>query len=240
MEPVAVARGVGKGFDGRRALAEVDLDVRPGEVLGLIGPNGGGKSTLLLLLAGLVAPDTGTVTVTGVPATELAARGTGTVGLITAEPGLYPLLTGRENLRFFAGLYGMSPRDVDHRSEALLGEVGLGGDALDGRAAGYSSGMRQKVSLARALLLEPRLLLLDEPTANLDPLSSRAIHEVVRRRADAGVAVVLATHALHDAEAICDRVAVVAGGIRRLEALPGERRSPDPGRLYRWYAESAP
>ncbi len=239
MEAVAVARGVGKAFDGRRALIDVDLEIRPGEVLGLIGPNGGGKSTLLLLLAGLVAPDAGTVTVTGVPATELAARGSGTVGLITAEPGLYPLLTGRENLRFFAGLYGLGPVDVDRRAEALLGEVGLG-DALDSRSGGYSSGMRQKVSLARALLLEPRLLLLDEPTANLDPLSSRAIHEVVRRRADAGVAVVLATHALHDAEAICDRVAVVAGGIRRLEALPGDRRPLDPGRLYRWYAESAP
>ena len=239
MEAVAVARGVGKAFDGRRALADVDLEIRPGEVLGLIGPNGGGKSTLLLLLAGLVAPDAGTVTVIGVPAAELAARGGGTVGLITAEPGLYPLLTGRENLRFFAGLYGLAPADVDRRAEALLGEVGLG-DALDARSGGYSSGMRQKVSLARALLLEPRLLLLDEPTANLDPLSSRAIHEVVRRRADAGVAVVLATHALHDAEAICDRVAVVAGGIRRLETLPGDRRPPDPGRLYRWYAESAP
>jgi ABC-type multidrug transport system ATPase subunit len=109
---VAVAAGAGRRFGRREVLTNVDLQVNEGQVLGLIGPNGGGKSTLLMLLAGLVRPTSGTVTIDGIPADEVAVERTGVVGLVTAEPGVYPLLSGWENLVFFGGLYGLSEAQV--------------------------------------------------------------------------------------------------------------------------------
>jgi ABC-2 type transport system ATP-binding protein len=235
-EVVARVEGVKKQF-GRSdpVLNGVDLEVNTGEVLGLLGPNGGGKSTLLLLLAGLIHPSEGRVTIAGMDASQLATASSGVVGLITAEPGLYPLLTGRENLHYFGGLYGLSPKEVDTRAEPLLEELGIVGQ-LERPSRGYSSGMRQKVSLTRALLLEPKMLLLDEPTSNLDPISTMTIHEAVRRQADQGVAVVLCTHDLHAAESICDRVVMLKQVVLGSETLKGERCAPPAGQLYQFYA----
>jgi len=228
--PIVQARGLGRTFGRAEVLAGVDLDVRAGEVLGLIGPNGGGKSTLLVILAGLVRPTAGTVTVDGVAAHDLALSRTGTVGLITAEPGLYPLLTGEENLAFFGGLFGLSESEVEARAAPLIRELGLDKDV--GRpVSAWSSGMKQKLSLVRALLLDPHLLLLDEPTANLDAVAAQTIWIAVRRRAEAGIAVVIATHDLVAAERMCDRVAVVNRGITEIVALQGPRGAPEPGRL---------
>ncbi len=234
-DPVVVVSDLVRSFGKNAPVVDgVQLEVSGGEVLGLIGPNGGGKSTLLMLIAGLIRPTSGSVLVGGMSADQLALGATGTVGLITAEAGLYPLLTGWENLFYFGGLFGLSRPEIETRARPLPDELGI--DAhLDRPSRAYSSGQRPKVSLARALLLEPRLLLLDEPTANLDPVSTRTIHEAVRRQADAGVAVVLATHDLHAAEGICDRVAVMQRFIRSLQTLDGERRVPEPSRLYRLY-----
>lgn len=232
---MVVARGVGRVYGGRPVLAGVDLDVDAGEVVGLIGPNGGGKTTLLMLLAGLVRPTTGTVVIDGVAASDLAVRAAGAVGLITAEAGLYPLLTGRENLAFFAGLYG---RVVDGVALGLLSELDVDETLLDTPSADYSSGVRQKVSLVRALALGPRVLLLDEPTSHLDPLSSRSIHRMVRAQADRGVAVVLATHDLYAAERVCDRVCAVDGGIVGALALDGTRPEAAEPRLLALYARA--
>ena len=203
-------------------------------VLGLIGPNGGGKSTLLMLIAGLIRPTSGSVVVGGFNAHDLALSHTGSVGLITAVPGLYPLLTGRENLHYFGGLNGLSKAEVDAMSKPLLEELGLP-DQMDRQIKEYSSGMQQKVSLVRALLMKPKLLLLDEPTSNLDPVSTHIIHQSVRKQANLGVAVVLATHDLQAADSICDRVAVQQRTLRHVESLDGERRAPDPGQLYKVY-----
>jgi ABC-2 type transport system ATP-binding protein len=235
---VASARGVGRRFGAVEVVQDVDLDVAAGEVVGVVGPNGGGKSTLLLLLAGLVRPTAGVALVEGIPAHEVARQRTGAVGLITAEPGLYPLLTGRENLAFFGGLYGLSPEDVARRSESARRALALEGE-LDRAVFTYSSGMRQKLSLLRALLMDPVLLLLDEPTANLDPVSARALDRGVREQADAGRAVVWVTHDLAAAEAICDRVVFLDGRIRHVEVLDGPRRVPAPGRLLSIYASLA-
>jgi ABC-type multidrug transport system ATPase subunit len=232
-----VARGLTRSWGDHTPVDHVDLELDAGEVFGLIGPNGGGKSTLLLLLAGLVRPTAGTIAIDGVPAEDLALQATGTVGLITAEPGLYPLLSGRENLRFFGGLYGLSSDEVDQRCAPLLAELEVDAD-VDRPSRSYSSGMRQKISLARALMLSPRVLLLDEPTSNLDPLSSLTLHRAVRARADDGVCVVLATHDLFAAEHICDRVGVMAQRLQRIEVLPGDRDVPAPGRLHALFADA--
>ena len=238
-DEVIAAKGLYRSYGAREVLADVHLSVSAGEVLGLLGPNGGGKSTLLLLMAGLVRPTAGEMRVCGVPSHEVAVSRHGTVGLITADHGLYPLLTGWENLWFFGGLFGLSRADVQERAQALLDELGLI-PSMGERAGGFSSGMRQKLSLVRARMLDPKVLLLDETTANLDPVASQTIYEVLRREADRGLAVVLVTHDLHAAEHICDRVAVVSGAIRHVERLEGTRQPPVSGRLlslYRQYVE---
>lgn len=231
MGPVVSCEGVSAKVRGKVVVEGVDLEVRAGEVLGLIGPNGGGKSTLLFLMAGLVTPSSGKLTVCGSPAQELAAKQTGKVGLITAEPGLYPLLTGRENLRFFGSLCGLGAAEVDKRTGPLVARLELDDAALDRPSAEYSSGMRQKVSLLRALLLSPALLLLDEPSSNLDPVATRTLYGAVRAQADQGVAVVLCTHDLRAASRICDRVAVLS---RRLLRVADVSRDDDEA-LYRLY-----
>jgi ABC-type multidrug transport system ATPase subunit len=239
MNVVVSIQGVEQRFGHQPpVLQDVSLELHEGEVLGLLGPNGGGKSTLLMLMAGLIAPTEGTVTVEGTPATDLALTNSGKVGLITAEPGLYPLLTGWENLHYFGGLFGLNRAEVERRAHPLLEELELDQASLALRSGGYSSGMRQKVSLARALLLEPRLLLLDEPTSNLDPLSTQTLHAAVRRHADRGVAVGLVTHDLFAASHICNRVALIGGRVLAEKTLEGARSIPDPGPLYHLYAET--
>lgn len=239
--PLVELRDVSRRQRRHTVLSGVDLDAFSGQVLGLVGPNGGGKSTLLLLLAGLLAPSSGSVRVGGVPARELATRRTGSVGLITAEPGLYPLLTGWENLVFFGGLFGLSGQEARERATELVAALELT-EAMDRRCGGWSSGMRQKLSLVRARLMRPRLLLLDEPTANLDPVSADTLWRTVRQAAEEGLAVVLVTHDLVAAEAICDRVAIVEGTIKHVEVLDGRRHVPSPGHLlplYRRHVEGA-
>lgn len=219
----------------RPILEGVDLAVDPGEVLGLIGPNGGGKSTLILLLAGLLRPGGGRVSLGGRPANEVAVATTGEIGLITAEPGLYPLLTGAENLRFFAGLLGISSAEADRRAEPWARSLDLT-DALATPVGAWSSGMKQKLSLVRARLGQPRVLLLDEPTANLDPVSASAVWRAVAQAADEGIAVVIATHDLTSAEARCDKVAVLQRTVRHVHHN-AQRREPPPSPLLALYRE---
>jgi ABC-type multidrug transport system ATPase subunit len=229
-------RGVGKSYGGREVLAGVDLDVHAGEVLGLIGPNGGGKSTLLAALAGLIRPDRGEVRVDGVPAHRLALDRAGSVGLITATPGLYPLLTGRENLHFFGGLYGLRTAEVDDRVRALADALDIT-QQLNVPAAACSSGQQQKISLLRALLMAPAVLLLDEPTSNLDPLAAHTIFLTARRLADEGRAVIWVTHDLPAAEQICDRVALVSKRVHHIEVFGGPRTTPADSPLLRLWRE---
>ncbi|MCB9681010.1 MAG: ABC transporter ATP-binding protein [Alphaproteobacteria bacterium] len=229
-EVVAHIEGLVLTYGRTAVLDGIDLDVRAGEVLGLMGPNGGGKSTLLLTLAGLIRPTAGSVRVQGTPAHRLALDATGKVGLITTTPGLYPLLTGRENLAFFGALYGLSAAEVEARTAGFVDRLGLR-PHLDKPASTGSSGMQQKLSIARALLMDPPLLLLDEPTANLDPVSADVIYQTARAHADAGKAVVWVTHDLHAAEAICDRVALVRQRVLHVASFTDVRQPPAAGPL---------
>jgi len=236
VEPVVVMKNAGRSYGRRVVLSGLSLEVSGGEMVGVVGPNGGGKSTLLLLIAGLVRPTKGKVLVCGIDAHALSLTAAGRVGLVTARPGLYPLLTGRENLHHFGGLFGFSPDEVDERAEPLARALELA-TGLDVRVGQMSTGMQQKLSLTRALLLSPKLLLFDEPTANLDPLASAVLYTEVRRRVDEGLACVLVTHDLSAAEGVCDRVLILDGKIER-ELRFEDRRGPPTGPLLEAWQEA--
>jgi ABC-2 type transport system ATP-binding protein len=229
-------QNAGRAFGKRVVLSGLTLTVAGGEMVGVVGPNGGGKSTLLLLMAGLLRPTLGRVLVGGIDAHALALTAAGRIGLVTARPGLYPLLTGRENLWHFGGLFGLAPAEVDAKAAPLVQSFELTA-GLDERVGQMSTGMQQKLSLVRALLLAPQLLLFDEPTANLDPVAAKFLYAEVRRRADAGLACVLATHDLAAAEAVCDRVLLVDGQVKR-EVRFAERRAPLTGPLLAAWQEA--
>lgn len=217
-----VIKNATKSFGSRQVLSELNLEVDAGEVVGIIGPNGGGKSTLLLMMAGLLKPTTGEVTVCGIAAHRLALESSGRVGLVMARPGLYPLLTGWENLEYFGGLFGLSKPEIRAKSAEMLGRLELE-PQMGTRLSTWSTGMQQKLSLLRALLLSPALLLFDEPAANLDPLAAETMYDELRVRADDGLACVLVTHNLVAAEAKCDRVLLINGGlVEQIQTEPGD------------------
>ena len=202
------ATGLVKSFGANRAVDGVDLAVAPGEVHGLLGPNGAGKTTLLRLLFGLVAPDAGTIALLG---RELEPPGViplGQVAGFVEEPSFYPYLSGRANLELLAELDGGVPRAA---IDEALERVDMAQRAGD-RVGGYSTGMRQRLGIAAALLRSPRLLLLDEPTSGLDPAGARAVAVLVRRLADEGVAVLLSSHLIGELEAVCDAYTVLRAG----------------------------
>ena len=231
--PVVVMNNAGRSFGRRVVLSGLNLTVSGGEVVGVVGPNGGGKSTLLLLMSGLLRPTVGSVSVCGIEARALSLTAAGQVGLVTSRPGLYPLLTGRENLRHFGGLFGLAPRQVDARAEPLARTLDLTA-GLDERVGRLSTGMQQKLSLIRALLLSPKLLLFDEPTAHLDPLASKVLYAEIRRRADEGLACTLVTHDLSAAEAVCDRVLIIDGTVKREVRFTDHRAAPSGPLLTAW------
>lgn len=233
MTDLIIVKNATRKFSGFEALRDINLTVASGELLGIIGPNGGGKSTLLMLMAGLLEPTSGTITVCGIPAQKLALESAGKVGLVLAKPGLYPLLTGWENLIYFAALYGLAESDVRKNSTELLARFELA-EHMDKRTSGWSTGMQQKLSLVRALLLKPEVLLFDEPAANLDPVAADLMYRELRDRADAGLACVLVTHDLHAAERYCDRVAVIQTRVQREVKPDRTLRTEDAGLLAVW------
>jgi heme exporter protein A len=210
------AADVGRHFGRRRALSKISFDCRTGEIVGLLGPNGAGKSTLLAILATLLAPSTGQVTYGGHTAREAGAALRGRLGMLGHDLFLYPELTARENLLFFARIYGV--RDADARVTAALEEANLA-DRADDQVLGFSRGMRQRLALERSLLHRPRLLLLDEPFTGLDAASARALAARLGSLAAAGHIVVLATHEVADADDVVTRALVLDGG--RLIATVG-------------------
>ena len=222
-------KGVARKFGSNEVLRGVDLSVSAGELLGIVGPNGGGKSTLLLLMAGLLRPTSGSIKVCGIAAERLALESAGKVGLVLAKPGLYPLLTGWENLVYFGGLYGLSDEDVRNGAAESLQRFDLT-DHMDKRTSGWSTGMQQKLSLVRALLLKPEVLLFDEPAANLDPVAADMMYQELKSRAEAGLACVLVTHDLHAAQRYCDRVVFVQVQIHR-EVKPQTQATPEDAQL---------
>ncbi|MFJ9453768.1 ABC transporter ATP-binding protein [Kitasatospora sp. NPDC101447] len=226
-QPAVRARGLTKCFGDVVALDEVALELAPGRIHGLAGPNGAGKTTLLGLLLGLAVADGGELQVLGRPVGRASAAPYGVAGFVDG-PGLYPSLTARRNLAALAALRGQGT--AAGRVDEVLAEVGLT-DVADDRVRGFSLGMRQRLGLAAALLTEPRLLVLDEPSNGLDPAGKHHVHRVLRRLAGEGVTVVLSSHRMDDLEALCHEVTILATGRVRysgpLDALAAGGRAAD-------------
>ncbi|WP_300678217.1 ABC transporter ATP-binding protein [Nocardioides sp.] len=215
------ARGITKYYGDVVALDGVDLDLISGQIHGLVGPNGAGKTTLLGLLLGLAGADAGTLEILGHPAGHGLAVPDGVAGFVDG-PGLYPALTARANLAAVAALQPSQTSEPRHpgrrdRSRAAdeveqaLRQVGLL-DVADDRVRGFSLGMRQRLGLASALLLRPRLLVLDEPANGLDPAGRRHVHDVLTTLADQGCAIVVSSHRMDDIAALCSEVTLLTGG----------------------------
>ncbi|WP_144921047.1 ABC transporter ATP-binding protein [Halorubrum salsamenti] len=206
------------------ALDGVDFTVESGDAYGLVGTNGAGKSTLFGLIAGHDRPDEGSITVGDRDVRELGWRIRESIGVLPEDPGFPPGETGRETLEFHADVRGIgaSPEDAAERIAGAAATVGLA-DAIDRPIDGYSKGMRRRLGLAAALLANPSVLLLDEPTAGLDPNGVAALRDVLTRvREETDVTLLMATHALREAERVCDRVGVLDDGRLVAEGTPDE------------------
>jgi ABC-2 type transport system ATP-binding protein len=199
------------------AVDALDLRVRRGEVYGFLGPNGAGKTTTLRMLLGLIRPTSGTATVLGAPPGAPAALGR--IGAMVEAPGLYPYLSGRDNLRVLTGHAGAPPERVG----VVLAETGLSDRAGD-RASTYSLGMKQRLGVAAALLKDPELLILDEPTNGLDPAGMAEMRAFIRSLAQGGRTVVLSSHLMGEVEQVCDRVGVIRDGVLVAEGTVEELR----------------
>ncbi len=199
--------------DGTQKLAvdRVSFEVRPGQVYGLLGPNGAGKTTTLRMISGLLRPSEGRVWIAGRDVTDQPELVKRHIGYLTANTGLYARLTPRELLGYFATLYGLERDAARARIEELAEFLGMR-DFLHLRCGALSSGQKQRTSIARALLADPPILILDEPTLGLDVLSNRLILSLIRVEAARGKAVLLSTHALDEIEALCSRIGLIHTG----------------------------
>lgn len=191
------------------AVRNLSLEVAPGQVYGLLGPNGSGKSTTLKIVLGLVKPTSGRTEIFGQSSELVESRDQ--VGFLPENPYFYKYLTGEETLRFYGRICGLKNRGIEDRVKELLELVGLQ-NAADRRLGGYSKGMLQRIGLAQALIQRPRLVVLDEPTAGVDPAGSREIRDLILNLKNEGITVLLSSHLLAQVQEICDRVGILARG----------------------------
>jgi len=226
------ANDLWKSYGSKAAVAGVSLEVRAGEILGLLGPNGAGKSTTVAMLCGLTPPDRGAVTLDGSPVGDEANPAKRRIGLVPQDIALYEDLPATDNLELFGALYGVEGPLLRERSRAALELVGLADRAKD-KPQSFSGGMKRRLNIACALVHDPDVLLLDEPTVGVDPQSRNAIFENLEALRSRGKALLYTTHYMEEAERLCDRVVIVdhgkvaaAGARGELVALlPPENRS---------------
>jgi ABC-2 type transport system ATP-binding protein len=210
--PVIEARGLTKDYGNLVAVDHLDLEIEAGEIFGLLGPNGAGKTTTILMLLGLSEPTAGEVRVLGLDPTRDPLTVKRRVGYLPDEAGFYGAMTGRENLRYTARLNGIPKAIAESIIEEVLEQVGLT-DRADDRAETYSRGMRQRLGIADALVKEPPILVLDEPTTAIDPIGVSEILDLIRALArDRGIAILLASHLLDQVQVVCHRVGIFHAG----------------------------
>ena len=223
--PVIEAHNLSKRFGQRLAVDGLSLDVDEGEVLGFLGPNGAGKTTTIRLLSGIIGPSSGSAVVAGLHPDREPEKLHEVIGLLTESAGFYDRLTARRNLEYFAGFY--TGLQVDSQVEKYLKLTGLWERQRD-RVGTFSKGMKQRLALARALLHEPRVLFLDEPTAGLDPEAAQEVRQMIKRLGSEGRTIFLSTHNLAEAEYLCRRIAIIRTRLLALDT-PGDLRQ----RLFR-------
>ncbi len=210
--PAIAVDSISYAYGDLEAVKSISFEVAPGEILGFLGPNGAGKSTTIKILTGQLQSKSGVARILGQDVTRDDPEVQAQIGVCFEEKNLYLSMTAEENLRFFASLFGLKHVDTD----GLLRRVGLAGRARD-RVSGFSKGMRQRLMVARALVNEPKVLFLDEPTDGLDPVSSKAIRTLIQQEAGRGAAVLLTTHDMAEADELSNRVAFINEG--RLHAI---------------------
>ena len=211
MPPLVEVVGVGHRYGDVTALRDVSFHIERGEIFGLLGPNGAGKTTFLSILSGLRRATAGEIRVDGDrlhPGNRALKR---KIGLVPQELALYPELTAAENLRFFGALYGIEPAELERRVSRILETIGLS-ERADRRASTFSGGMQRRLNLGIALVHEPTLLLLDEPTAGVDPQSRNHLFDGIRRLHESGMTIVYTSHYMEEVEALCQRVGIIDHG----------------------------
>ncbi|HQW08653.1 MAG TPA: ATP-binding cassette domain-containing protein [Steroidobacteraceae bacterium] len=218
------AEGLMKSFDGVQAVRGVSLRAGDGAITGLLGPNGAGKSTTLRMLCTVLAPDAGEAWIDGAHTVREPLEARRRLGALTHDSGLYPYLTARENILYFAELHGMARAARERRTDELIEWLEMQAFA-NRRAKGYSQGQRIKTALARALVHGPRNILLDEPTNGLDVMAVRNLRVLLARLRDAGHCVLFSSHVMQEVSALCDVVIVLAGGSVVARGTPAELRA---------------
>ena len=209
---MVTVQGLSKKYAGNKfAVQELSFEARDGEIYGLLGPNGAGKTTTLRMLATLLEPSSGSATVAGFDIRTQSEQVRRSIGVVNGGMGLYDRLTGREILEYFAGFYGMSKADTRARTKELSDSLELG-EVLDRRAGEFSTGMKQKIVIARAVIHSPPVLILDEATNGLDVVARRAVLEFARAYRTAGRVVLYSTHIMSEAEELCTRAAIIDHG----------------------------
>jgi len=220
-------RGLAKRFGAVQAVAGIDFDVREGELFGFLGPNGAGKSTTINVLTGLARADAGTICIGGIDCTKHPKAAQHLMGVVPDESNLYPELTGFDNLTFCGSLYGMSRSSRRTRAGELLVRFGLS-DAGGRRFAGYSKGMKRKLTIAAGIIHSPSILFMDEPTTGIDVASARRIRQLIADLNAGGTTIFLTTHYIEEAERLCRRIAfIVKGHIVRIDTVAELMRRTD-------------
>ena len=209
--PVIQAQDLRKQYGERVALDGVSIAVNAGETVGLLGPNGAGKTTTLSILSGVIAPDTGSVTIAGHDLRESAKMARLSLGLVPQSLAIYPTLTALENLMFFGRMQGLTSLAALNRARGLLEEVGLS-DRIDDVVGDFSGGMKRRLNIACGMMHSPAAIMLDEPTVGVDPQSRGRIFAVVEAAASRGAAILYSTHYMEEAERLCNRIVLIDHG----------------------------
>ena len=210
-ETAIVTENLVKKFEDITAVDGVSLQVSKGELFGLLGPNGAGKTTTINILCGLTKPTTGNAKVGGCDVQKETGKVKELIGVCLQETAIYPYLTGAENIELFGNIYAMDKETLKKRRDVLLENMGLRADAKR-RAAKYSGGMKRRLSLILALIHDPQIAFLDEPTVAMDPQSRRAVWDFIKELKKEGKTIILTTHYMEEAEELCDRVGIIDHG----------------------------
>ena len=220
-DAIITVNNLSKRYDNFTAVNGVSFEIKRGEIFGLLGPNGAGKSTIISILCCLLEPSSGRVTIDGLDLQKDDTAIKRIIGVVPQEISLYHTLTARENLEFYAKIYGLSGKALKSRIEELLDMVGLT-ERADERVEGYSGGMKRRINIAVALLHSPKILFMDEPSTGVDPQSRKRIYDTIWDLNRQGMTVLLTTHQMEDAEKLCHRIAIVdEGKLIALDTLEG-------------------